>query len=49
MAGAAALLDDPGKRREMGEAGKRLCEAHRGAAARQLALCLELLKERAPG
>jgi 3-deoxy-D-manno-octulosonic-acid transferase len=49
MAGAAALLHDPGKRREMGEAGKRLCEAHRGAAARQLAVCLELLKERAPG
>ena len=44
MAAAAALLEDPGKRRVMGEAGRAMCEAHRGAAARQLAVCLELLK-----
>lgn len=43
MAEAAALLQDPAKRRAMGEAGRRLCEAHRGAAARQLAVCLRLL------
>ena len=41
---AMALLDDPGKRRAMAEAGRRLCEAHRGATARQLAACLRLLK-----
>ena len=46
---AAELLNDPVKRREMGEAGRRLCEAHRGAAARQLAVCLELIRGRAPG
>ncbi len=41
---ALALLDDPEKRRAMGEAGRTLCEAHRGATARQLAACLRLLK-----
>lgn len=41
---AMALLDDPEKRRAMAEAGRRLCEAHRGATARQLAACLRLLK-----
>ena len=46
---AAELLNDPVQRREMGEAGRRLCEAHRGAAARQLAVCLELIRGRAPG
>lgn len=40
---ALALLDDPGKRRAMGGAGKKLCEVHRGATARQLAACLRLL------
>lgn len=49
MARAAGLLNDPIKRREMGEAGKRLCESHRGAAARQLAACLDLIRARAPG
>lgn len=39
-----ALLEDPGRRRAMGEAGRQLCEAHRGATARQLAACLRLLK-----
>ena len=41
---AASLLADPDKRAAMGEAGRALCEAHRGAASRQLAVCLELLK-----
>ncbi|MBM3368155.1 MAG: 3-deoxy-D-manno-octulosonic acid transferase [Betaproteobacteria bacterium] len=40
---ALALLQDPARRSAMGEAGKRLCEAHRGATARQLAACLRLL------
>lgn len=41
---ALALLQDPARRRAMGEAGKKLCEAHRGATARQLAACLRLLQ-----
>jgi 3-deoxy-D-manno-octulosonic-acid transferase len=40
---AAALLGDPEKRNEMRKAGLRFCETHRGAAARQLAVCLELI------
>jgi 3-deoxy-D-manno-octulosonic-acid transferase len=49
MAQAASLLENADKRRQMGAAGKKLCEAHRGAAGRQLAVCLELLRERARG
>jgi len=41
---ALALLGDPAKRRAMAQAGKTLCESHRGATARQLAACLRLLK-----
>ena len=41
---AFELLSDAGKRAAMGEAGKRLCEAHRGATQRQLLLCEELLQ-----
>lgn len=41
---AMALLDDPGRRRAMAEAGRSLCAAHRGATARHLAACLRLLK-----
>ena len=41
---AAALLGNGEKRTRMREAGLRFCESHRGAAARQLAVCLELLK-----
>jgi len=41
---AGALLANGGKRTRMREAGLRFCESHRGAAARQLAVCLELLK-----
>jgi 3-deoxy-D-manno-octulosonic-acid transferase len=41
---ARALLDDPGRRRAMGEAGKRLCEAHRGATARHVQACSRILR-----
>jgi 3-deoxy-D-manno-octulosonic-acid transferase len=50
------LLQSPEKRTAMAEAGKRLCEAHRGATQRHLAACKELLERerlrlraRAPG
>jgi 3-deoxy-D-manno-octulosonic-acid transferase len=43
---AVALLKDEAKRRAMAEAGRRFCESHRGAAERQLAVCLTV---RAPG
>ena len=43
MREAAALLADEQKRRRMGEAGKALCAAHRGATARQLKACRKLL------
>jgi 3-deoxy-D-manno-octulosonic-acid transferase len=43
IAQAAALLQDEKRRRAMGEAGRKFCEAHRGAAGRQLAVCLQLL------
>jgi 3-deoxy-D-manno-octulosonic-acid transferase len=45
IAKAAGLLEDEKRRGAMADAGKRLCEAHRGAAQRQLAVCLELLKK----
>ncbi|MBM3351902.1 MAG: 3-deoxy-D-manno-octulosonic acid transferase [Betaproteobacteria bacterium] len=41
---ALALLEDPARRRAMSGAGLALCQAHRGATARQLAACLRLLK-----
>ena len=41
---ALALLEDPDRRRAMSGAGLALCQAHRGATARQLAACLRLLK-----
>jgi predicted metal-dependent hydrolase len=44
MAQAAALLHDEKRRQAMAGAGMRFCEAHRGAAQRQLATCLALLK-----
>jgi len=46
---AKALLRDDARRGAMAEAGKRFCESHRGAAQRQVDLCLKLLKARAPG
>jgi 3-deoxy-D-manno-octulosonic-acid transferase len=39
IAEARALLGDPARRARMGEAGRRLCAAHRGAVERQLAVC----------
>ncbi len=44
---ARALLEDPERCVRMGAAGKRLCNQHRGAAERHLAVCGALL--RAPG
>jgi 3-deoxy-D-manno-octulosonic-acid transferase len=44
IAQAAGLLRDEARRRSMADAGKKLCEAHRGAAQRQLGVCLELLR-----
>jgi 3-deoxy-D-manno-octulosonic-acid transferase len=41
----AALLQDRDRRRTMSEAGRKFCEIHRGAADRQLAVCLGILKE----
>lgn len=43
MREAVALLADSGKRAAMGEAGRKLCEAHRGATAKHLEVCRELL------
>jgi 3-deoxy-D-manno-octulosonic-acid transferase len=43
---ALALLEDPARRAQMAAAGRRLCEAHRGATARHLAVCRRLLTDR---
>ena len=40
---ARELLQDEKRRQAMGDAGKALCEAHRGAAERHLAACRRLL------
>jgi 3-deoxy-D-manno-octulosonic-acid transferase len=40
---AVRLLRDPARRAEMAAAGKQLCELHRGATARHLAVCRRLL------
>ncbi len=45
---AASLLGDPARRSAMGEAGRTLCEAHRGATRRHLETCLRLLKGACP-
>jgi len=47
MREVTALLADSRARAAMGVAGRKLCEAHRGATRRHLDLCSELL--RAPG
>lgn len=39
-----ALLDDARTRAVMGEAGRKLCAAHRGATRRHLDLCREILR-----
>lgn len=44
MQAAAGLLADPLGRKRMSEAGQKLCAAHRGATARHLAVCRELLR-----
>jgi len=44
MSSALDLLSNEKKRHQMGEAGKNLCSAHRGATARHLATCRRLLK-----
>ncbi len=41
---AVALLSDSAKRQAMAQAGRQLCEAHRGATGRHLAVCRRLLK-----
>ena len=46
---ALRLLRDPARRAQMAAAGKRLCEAHRGATARHLAVCRRLLAATAAG
>jgi 3-deoxy-D-manno-octulosonic-acid transferase len=46
---ARTLLADAERRARMGEAGRRLCAAHRGAAERHLAVCRALLTAPGPG
>ena len=41
---ALRLLAHPAEREKMGAAGKQLCERHRGATRKHLALCDELLR-----
>lgn len=48
LAAALQLIGDGARREHMGQAGIRLCAAHRGATARQLAACRELLSSTAP-
>jgi len=43
------LIADPARREAMAQAGKKLCESHRGATGRHLAACRRLLSARAPG
>ena len=49
MRQASALLLDQGKRTAMGEAGRNLCAAHRGATQRHLDFCREILRAEATG
>jgi 3-deoxy-D-manno-octulosonic-acid transferase len=46
---AIAILVDAMRKETMGAAGRALCETHRGAAARHLAVALGLLRGPAPG
>jgi len=41
---AAELISDRKKRDEMARAGKKLCEAHRGATAKHLEVCQKLIR-----
>ncbi len=45
---ALDLLGEPAGRIRMGEAGKRLCHAHRGATQKHLEACNELLRKAQP-
>lgn len=49
VSAARALLADDERRSRMGNAGKRLCARHRGAAERHLAVCRALLTAPARG
>jgi 3-deoxy-D-manno-octulosonic-acid transferase len=42
---AARLLGDTGVRKRMGDAGRRFCEAHRGATGRTMAIVGRLMGE----
>jgi len=46
---ARALLDDSPRREGMGEAGRRLCLAHRGAAQKHVVVCKQVLERRDAG
>jgi 3-deoxy-D-manno-octulosonic-acid transferase len=46
---ALRLLSNAQEREKMGEAGKRLCETHKGATEKHLKLCAELLRVAARG
>jgi 3-deoxy-D-manno-octulosonic-acid transferase len=46
---ARALLAAPERCARMGDAGRRLCARHRGAAERHLAVCRRLLSRQEPG
>jgi 3-deoxy-D-manno-octulosonic-acid transferase len=43
LGAARQLLEDEGRRKKMADAGKALCESHRGATERHLAACRRLL------
>lgn len=49
VATALRLVADPAQRERMGDAGRALCEAHRGATRRHLDYCRELLRVPARG
>ena len=49
LAETKRLLANAGEREKMGAAGRALCEAHRGATQKHLALCRELLTAPARG
>ena len=42
---ALEMLSEPAGRMRMGEAGQRLCHAHRGATQRHVGVCRELLRD----
>jgi len=43
------LMDDAARRKSMSAAGRALCEAHRGATEKHLAVCYRLLAREKPG